>query len=236
MKINSGYHFTAKIVEGEILMANLFERIKNTITSDLHEALDKKEKKNPIALLNQYLRQCEQEVEKVKKLIERQYLLKEEFTKEYKQAVRIAEKRKHQAEIASKAGETELHEFTLSEQKYYEERVEKIIESKNQAEDQLEELERKYVEMKHKLKEMHYKRLELMGKENMTRAHMKMNGVLNASSEYADQRFSKFEEIESYLEQLEYGVNSAYYRNTIDAKIEKLEKEMKKDETVSISS
>ncbi|MFD2680268.1 PspA/IM30 family protein [Bacillus seohaeanensis] len=216
-------------------MANLFERIKNTITSDLHEALDKKEKKNPIALLNQYLRQCEQEVEKVKKLIERQYLLKEEFNKEYKQAARLVEKRKYQAEIASKAGETELYEFTLSEQKYYEDRVEKIIESKNQAEGQLEELERKYVEMKHKLKEMHYKRMELMGKENMTRAHMKMNEVLNTSSEYADQRFSKFEEIESYLEQLEYGVNSAYYRNTIDAKIEKLEKEMKKDETVSIS-
>ena len=31
-------------------MTNLFTRIKNTITADLHEALDQKEKQNPIAL------------------------------------------------------------------------------------------------------------------------------------------------------------------------------------------
>ncbi|HJV32373.1 MAG TPA: PspA/IM30 family protein, partial [Bacillales bacterium] len=56
-------------------MTNLFTRIKNSITADLHEALDHKEKQNPIALLNQYLRQCEMETEKVRKLLERQYTL-----------------------------------------------------------------------------------------------------------------------------------------------------------------
>jgi hypothetical protein len=35
-------------------MTNLFTRIKNTITADLYEALDQKEKQNPIALLNEY--------------------------------------------------------------------------------------------------------------------------------------------------------------------------------------
>ena len=84
-------------------MTNLFQRLKNTVMSDLHEAIDKKEKKNPIAVLNHYLRQCEQEVEKVRKLVERQYLLKEEFQKEYQQASVLADKRKYQAEVASKA-------------------------------------------------------------------------------------------------------------------------------------
>ena len=32
-------------------MTNLFARIKNTVLADLHEALDQKERKNPIALL-----------------------------------------------------------------------------------------------------------------------------------------------------------------------------------------
>ena len=68
-------------------MANLFSRIKNTVLADLHDALDHKEQKNPIALLNQYLRECEQETEKVRKLLERQYQLKDEFTREYRQAV-----------------------------------------------------------------------------------------------------------------------------------------------------
>ncbi|MGG3915223.1 PspA/IM30 family protein [Rossellomorea vietnamensis] len=217
-------------------MANLFQRLKNTVMSDLHEAIDKKEKKNPIAVLNHYLRQCEQEVEKVRKLVERQYLLKEEFQKEYQQASVLADKRKYQAEVASKASEEGLYEFALQEQKYYEERAVRIQESKLQATKELEELERKYEEMKHKLKDMYIKRMELMGRENIARAHNKMNSVLESSSGYNNQAFSKFDEIETYLDQLEHGVNSSYYRNTIDAKIAKLEKEMKNEETEAIPS
>ncbi|MEI2665283.1 PspA/IM30 family protein [Rossellomorea sp. LJF3] len=217
-------------------MANLFQRLKNTVMSDLHEAIDKKEKKNPIAVLNHYLRQCEQEVEKVRKLVERQYLLKEEFQKEYQQASVLADKRKYQAEVASKASEEGLYEFALQEQKYYEERAVRIQESKLQATKELEELERKYEEMKHKLKDMYIKRMELMGRENIARAHNKMNSVLESSSGYNNQAFSKFDEIETYLDQLEHGVNSSYYRNTIDAKIAKLEKDMKNEETEAIPS
>lgn len=47
-------------------MRNLFTRMKETISADLHQLLDHKEQKNPIAALNHYLRQCEQETEKVK--------------------------------------------------------------------------------------------------------------------------------------------------------------------------
>jgi phage shock protein A len=100
-------------------MSNLFTRIKETITADFHEILDQKEKNNPISLLNQYLRECEQETDKVRKLVERQYLLKEEFTREYKQAEHLTEKRKRQAEIAAQAGETELHEFAVREHEQY---------------------------------------------------------------------------------------------------------------------
>ncbi len=217
-------------------MANLFERIKNTVMSDLHEAIDKKEKKNPISVLNQYLRQCELEVEKVRKLVERHYLLNEEFQREYQQASKLAEKRMYQAEVASRANEQELVEFAQQEQTYYEERVERIADSKLKAARELEELERKYEEMKHKLKDMYIKRMELMGRENIARAHNKMNHVLDSASSCNSHSFSKFDEIETYLEQLEHGVNSSYYRSTIDAKIAKLEKDMKKEETAAISS
>ncbi len=214
-------------------MANLFSRIKNSVATDLHEALDQKEQKNPIAVLNQYLRQCEQEVEKVRKLVERQYLLKEEFQKEYQEAARLAEKRAYQADIASKAGEEQLYEFAHQEQLHYQERTERLHQSKQQAEKHLHDLERKYEEMKHKLKDMYIKRMELMGKENIARAHHRMNQVLSSTSEYGNQSYNKFEEIEQYLERIEHGINSSYFRNTIDAKIEKLEKEMKKEETAA---
>ena len=58
-------------------MTNIFTRIKESISADLHQLLDDKEQKNPITALNHYLRQAEQQKLKVKKLLERQYKLKE---------------------------------------------------------------------------------------------------------------------------------------------------------------
>ncbi|MBY0122997.1 PspA/IM30 family protein [Bacillus sp. S/N-304-OC-R1] len=215
-------------------MTNLFTRIKNTVLADLNEVLDQKEKKNPITLLNQYLRDCEKETEKVRKLLERQYALKEEFSREYRQAEELAAKRKRQAEIASQAGEQDLYLFASEEQAQYMERAVRLKDVLNQAVQQLNELERKYEEMKHKLKDMHIRRMELMGRENMTRAQVKMNQVLDQQN-VSNKSTSRFQEIESYLDHLENEVNSSYYRSTIDARIAQLEKDMKKEETHSIS-
>jgi lia operon protein LiaH len=214
-------------------MTNLLTRIKDTIMADLHAAVDQKEKKNPIALLNQYLRQCEQETEKVRKLLERQYALKDEFTREYSQAAELAEKRKVQAEIASKAGEMELYQFASAEHQQYSSRVERLGASLEQVKGQLGELERKYEEMKHKLKDMQIRRLELMGRENVTRANHRMSQVLDSNTD-TNKAFSRFQEIDNYLDRLEHQVNSSYYRETIDARIAQLEKEMKLEESKSI--
>lgn len=215
-------------------MANFFTRLKNTIAADLHDLLDEKEKKNPIALLNQYLRECEAEVEKVRKLVERQYSLKDQFTREHREARALADKRKYQAEVAQQAGETDLYEFAIQELASYEDRAQRLFAALEEANKNLVELEKKYEEMKHKLKDMHIKRMELMGRENIARANHRMNQVLNTNSS-SSAKFASFDEMESYLERLEHQVNSSYHRNTIDARIAKLEKEMKKEETHSIS-
>ncbi|MFC4802712.1 PspA/IM30 family protein [Neobacillus sp. GCM10023253] len=215
-------------------MTNLFTRIKNTVLADLHEALDQKENKNPIALLNQYLRESEQETEKVRKLVERQYRLRDEFTKELHQASEMAAKRKYQAEVAAKAGEEELYQFAQSEFQQYTARVERLSASLDQVKGQLGELERKYEEMKHKLKDMQLRRMELMGRENVTRANQRMNQVLDSNT-YSDKAFSRFNEIENYLDGLEHKVNSSYYRSTIDAKVAELEKNIKLEESKPIS-
>lgn len=214
-------------------MTNLLTRIKDTIMADLHAAVDQKEKENPIALLNQYLRQCEQETGKVRKLVERQYALKDEFTREYSQAVELAEKRKYQAEIASKAGETELYEFAAAEHQQYSSRVERLFASLEQVKGQLSELERKYEEMKHKLKDMQIRRLEIMGRENVTRANHRMNQVLDTNHTSSNAN-ARFQEIDSYLDRIDHQVKSSYYRDTIDAKVAQLEKQMKLEESKSI--
>lgn len=210
-------------------MTNLLTRIKNTVLADINDVLDRKEQKNPIALLNQYLRESEKEAEKVKKLVERQYKLQEEFIREHAAAIDLAGKRKRQAEIAEQAGEVELQQFALQEYVQYESRAERLKELKNKSAGELIQLERKYEEMKHKLKDMHIRRMELMGKENVTRAHHEIGKVLN-NEDYSNKPFSRFQEIETYIEKLEQRMTESYHRDTIDAKIAQLEKEMKKAE------
>jgi len=211
-------------------MANIFTRIKDSISADLHNLMDQKEQKNPIAALNQYLRQSEQEKEKVKKLIERQYQLKDEFSREYLKAQDLAEKRLKQAGVAEKAAEMEMYEFAMKEHDEYQARADKMKTSRKEAITQLETLEQKYEEMKHKLKDMHLRRMELMGRENIARANQQINKVVHDS---ADKPYSRFAEMEQYIEGLEYKVNSAYYRSTFDNKIERLEKELQEKETAN---
>lgn len=215
-------------------MSNIFTRIKNTIAADVHEMLDEKEQKNPLSVLNQYLRDCEKEVEKVRKLVERQYLLKEEFTREFTEARQLADKRRYQVDIAAKAGETELMNFAIQEQTHYEERASRLKLSLDQATSHLYELEQKYEEMKHKLKNMHIKRMELMGRENMTRANHRMNQMLDGNT-HTGKIDSRFDEMDRYLDRLEHQANSQYHRNTIDSRIAQLEKQLKNQESHSIS-
>ncbi|AXI09902.1 PspA/IM30 family protein [Oceanobacillus sp. 143] len=208
-------------------MTNIFTRMRNSIEADLHNMLDKKEQKNPIAALNQYLRQSEQEKEKVRKLIDRQYKLKDEFTKEYMKAQDLADKRLKQAAIAEKAGEADMHAFALKEYEEYQARADRMKTSRAEATEQLDSLEQKYEEMKHRLKDMHLRRMELMGRENIAHANHQINRVVE---EVSDKPFSKFAEMERYIEGLEYKVNSAYYKSTFDSKIAKLEKELSEQE------
>lgn len=215
-------------------MNNIFTRIKNSVSADLHDLLDQKEQKNPIKMLNQYLRECEQETEKVRLLVERQYRLKEEFTREWNEAKYLAEKRAYQVEVASKAGEVELYDFALVEKNQYEERAVRMQEVLHEASKQLGELEQKYMEMKHKLKDMQLKRMEIMGRENIARANYRMNKVLDNQAG-AGKAHMHFEEMEYYLNRLENQVNTNYYRNTIDAKIAQLENDEKNKESHSIS-
>ncbi|MEC2055274.1 PspA/IM30 family protein [Peribacillus psychrosaccharolyticus] len=215
-------------------MNDLFSRMKQTLTADFYNVLDKMEQKNPISLLNQYLRQAEAETEKVRKLVERQYQLKAEFTKELAEAEGLAEKRKNQAKIAEKAGESELQAFAIQESELYSTRALRINEALLKSEKQLNELEYKYREMKHKLKDMNIRRMELMGKENLAHAHQRMNQVIDAGSTSSSST-GKFEDTENYLDNLEQRINSNYQRQSIDARIIQLEKDMKAEETHSIS-
>lgn len=209
-------------------MSNIFTRIKDAISADIHQLLDEKEQKNPIASLNHYIRQSEQQKVKVKKLLERQYRLRDEFAKEYHQANDYANKRLKQAEIAKAAGEQDLYEYAMKEYEEYKFRAERLKATREETVNQIDLLERKYKEMTHKIKDMQLKRMELMGRENVARTSKHINQVLQ---EEFDKPFYKFEELERYIENLENEVNRKYFESTFDYKISQLERKLQQEKS-----
>ncbi|WP_419096464.1 PspA/IM30 family protein [Ureibacillus endophyticus] len=199
-------------------MMGLLRRFKYTIEADLHEMFDKKERKNPIAMLNQYIREAEKQTEQTGKLLTRQAQLKEQLEKELKETTEMLEKRSNQLQLAQANGEEDLILFATQEVEAYKTRQVTLATSLEKANEEFISLERKFETMKHKIKDMKVRQLQLMGKENVTRAHHKMDNVLNSNDE------TDFNELSSYIDNLANNIEKDYERTQLEARLAQLEK------------
>ncbi|QCR32058.1 PspA/IM30 family protein [Lysinibacillus sp. SGAir0095] len=214
-------------------MVGLLKRFRYTIEADLHQLFDKKESKNPLAMLNQYIREAEKQTEQTGKLLQRQAQLKEQLQSELKETTAMLEKRTKQLELAQQANEIDLVGFASQEVESYKTRQYTLLNSIEECNKEFVELEQKFETMKHKIKDMKVRQLQLMGKENVTRAHHKMDEVLKSKDE------SEFDDLSSYIETLADKIEKDYERTQLEARLASLEKanpvtvsiEMKKEET-----
>lgn len=203
-------------------MNSLWNRFKYSVQADLHTVLDKKESKNPIAMLNQYIREAEKQTESIGKLLERQSKLKTELQKELAEAEKMSEKRRSQLELAQTTGEEDLIAFAEEEIAAYDTRAAELSESVMETAYELISLERKFEEMKHKVKDMKVRQLQLMGKENVTRAHHRMDQVI--SPENADSRVASISEMKKYIENLGGKIEREYETSSMERRLESLVK------------
>ena len=211
-------------------MTSLLKRLRYSVEADLHKLFDKKEEKNPIAMLNQYIREAEKQTEQTGKWLERQAQLKQELEKELAETMQMVEKRKNQVELATQNGEEDLITFAQAELNAYSERTVVLKNSIQQTMDELFELERKYEEMKHKIKDMKVRQLQLMGKENVTRAHHQMDRILQ--TEQADKNIGTFQEMEQYIERLGQKIEKEHEITSMEQRLEMLEKNAQPKEEI----
>lgn len=197
---------------------NLFQRFKYTIEADLHQVLDKKEIKNPIAMLNQYIREAEKQTEQTGKLLERQGQLKEKLEVEFKENSELLAKREAQLTLATASGEQDLIDFAMDEVAAYTTRKNTLQTSIEASTREYFELERKFETMKHKIKDMKVRQLQLMGKENVTRAHHQMDGMLAKNSK------TNFEDLETYIDKLASKIDKDHEITTFEVRLAELEK------------
>ncbi|MFJ8065430.1 PspA/IM30 family protein [Psychrobacillus sp. NPDC096426] len=203
-------------------MTSLWNRLKYSVEADLHKLFDKKEEKNPIAMLNQYIREAEKQTEQTGKWLERQGQLKQQLEKELAETTEMVEKRTRQVELATASGEEDLVAFAQAEVDAYSERTAVLQNSILQTTEELFGLERKYEEMKHKIKDMKVRQLQLMGKENVTRAHHQMDRVLQP--EQKEKNFGTFQEMEHYIERLGQKIEIEHEVTSMEQRLLMLEK------------
>ncbi|KOP78907.1 phage-shock protein [Lysinibacillus sp. FJAT-14745] len=202
---------------------NLFQRFKYTIEADLHQLFDKKEQKNPIAMLNQYIREAEKQTEQTGKLLERQGQLKEKLEQEFKQNAELLAKREAQLKLATTSGEQDLIDFASDEVAAYTARNNTLQASIEASTREYFELERKFETMKHKIKDMKVRQLQLMGKENVTRAHHQMDGMIAKNNK------TNFEDLESYIDKLAYQIDKDHEVTSFESRLAQLEKNVTED-------
>ncbi|GAB0166973.1 PspA/IM30 family protein [Lysinibacillus sp. Ag94] len=202
---------------------NLFQRFKYTIEADLHQLFDKKEQKNPIAMLNQYIREAEKQTEQTGKLLERQGQLKEKLEQEFKQNAELLAKREAQLKLATTSGEQDLIDFASDEVAAYTARNNTLQASIEASTREYFELERKFETMKHKIKDMKVRQLQLMGKENVTRAHHQMDGMIAKNNK------TNFEDLESYIDKLAYQIDKDHEVTSFESRLAQLEKNVAED-------
>ncbi|MGE7689449.1 PspA/IM30 family protein [Lysinibacillus sp. NPDC097214] len=202
---------------------NLFKRFKYTIEADLHHAFDKKEQKNPIAMLNQYIREAEKQTEQTGKLLERQGQLKEKLEQEFKQNADLLAKREAQLKLATTSGEQDLIDFASDEVAAYTARNNTLQASIEASTREYFELERKFETMKHKIKDMKVRQLQLMGKENVTRAHHQMDSMIAKNNK------TNFEDLESYIDKLAYQIDKDHEVTSFETRLAQLEKNVAED-------
>ncbi|TWT27541.1 PspA/IM30 family protein [Planomicrobium sp. CPCC 101110] len=211
-------------------MTTLWERFKFAVATDMDKVLAKREEKNPIALLNQYITEAEKQTETTGKWLGRQAQLTRKLEKELAEAESMLDKRTSQLELADASGESDLAAFAEMEVAAYSNRVAELKTSINENLAELTRLEQRYEEMKHKVKDMKVKQLQLMGKENATRAHYQMDKVL--SPELVAERIGSYDDMASYIKKLGSKVEEEYERSAMERRLEALEKNSAKQQEI----
>ncbi|WP_059105617.1 PspA/IM30 family protein [Shouchella shacheensis] len=173
-------------------MFRFFNRVRTIISSELNSLLNKAE--DPGKMLNQFIKDMEQDIFEVETAIAKQLSNKKLVEKQYENVAALVIKREQQAMKALKSGDEGLARRVLEDKQKQQDQADSLRLTVEEAERLSEELKEKLREMKDEYQEMKMKRRSLTTRSESAKARMKVNQSLSSVGDGAKNGFERMEE------------------------------------------
>jgi phage shock protein A len=186
---------------------SIFKRVRDIVLSDVHEALDKAEK--PLSMLNQYIRDMEEQVEKAQDALANQLYLEKKYEILVTEAEAVIAKRTRQAELAVSENEDEMAKLALQEKILTEQKAKMYREQYEITKQQTAVLYEQIDKLKEKYQELQYKKLVLVSRAHAARSIRE--GQASLASFNTEDAVKGFARVEEYVHKLEAEAAASSY-------------------------
>jgi len=213
----------------------VFKRINDMTRASVNEMLDKME--NPVIMLNQYLRDMEEEIREAEATVAKQIAFERNMQKHYENSVRLSAEREAQTERAVVEGQDELARKLLEEKLYFDQKIAEYGEQHTQAQIHCQELTQQMDSMKEEFSRLHNKRNDLVSRAKLAEARKQMSSINSVHTIETGSASNGFHRMEEKIMQMEaeaevartpYSATSTSYQQPIDA-----EKQLKVEEQLA---